>query len=74
MGEDGEPEARASRLVLTSVGRSTGSYRRVAAVVEEEQADPSAWRRPVETRHGDGRGNGCSAVFEQGQGKVPVQA
>ena len=47
---------------------------RAAAIVEEEKADPSAWRRPAETRHGDGRGNGCSAVFEQGQGKVPVQA
>ena len=30
--------------------------------------------QPAETRHRDGRGNGCSAVFEQGQGKVPVQA
>jgi len=34
----------------------------------------SGAEQPVETRHGDGRGNGCSAVFEQGQGKVSVQA
>jgi hypothetical protein len=30
---------------------------RATAVVEEEQADPSAWWHPTEMRHSDGRGS-----------------